>query len=183
MAPTAKRILVGLVGAPHGVRGEVRVKSYTEIPTAIGRYRPLLLEDGRSVEVLGLRALKDDMVVARFASVDTREAASALTNTRLYVDRAVLPTPDEEEFYQADLIGLRVETADGALVGHVLSINNYGAGDLLDVGRAEGGSILVPFTKAFVPVVDVAAGRLEVTAEALVEDEEDAEGPSEDDKP
>lgn len=181
MVSTAKRILVGLVGAPHGVRGEVRVKSYTDTPTAIGRYRPLLLEDGRSIDMLNLRALKDDMVVARFKGVDTREAASALTNTQLYVDRAILPPPDEEEFYQADLIGLRVETDDGALVGHVLSVNSYGAGDLLDVGRQDGGGVLVPFTKAFVPVVDVAAGRLVVTAEALVED--DADGPSDDERP
>jgi 16S rRNA processing protein RimM len=172
-----KPILVGVIGAPHGIRGEVRVKSYTATPGAIASYRPLMTEDGRrSLVMLGLRPVKDDMVVARFDGVTTREAAAALTNTRLYVDRAVLPQPDEEEFYHADLVGLRAESAEGVLIGRIASLANYGAGDLLEIQPEAGETILVPFTKAFVPVVDLAGGRVIISDEALVEDdlEEDA---------
>lgn len=173
-----QRILVGVVGAPHGIKGEVRVKSFTSTPSAIGSYGPLATDNGRPLTTLGVRPVKDDMVVARFEGVSTREAAAALTNTRLYVDRAVLPATDEEEFYHADLIGLRAETTDGAGLGRVVAIENFGAGDLLEIAPDEGETILVAFTKAFVPTIDLAGGRVIVSAEALTPTDPSAEAPT-----
>lgn len=172
-----QRVLVGVVGAPHGVQGECRVKTYTEEPAAIGRYRPLTTADGRTrFAITKLRPLKGDMVVARFEGVATREAAAALTNTKLFVDRALLPQVEDEEFYHADLIGLWAETDAGVRLGQVVAVPNYGAGDLLEI-RTEGAeTLLVAFTRAFVPTVDVAGGRLVVSAEALLGAEDEAEG-------
>ena len=168
------QILVGVIGAPHGVRGEVRLKSYTGDPTAIGRYRPLMTADGRTgLTIAGLRPVKDDIVVARFEGVTTREAAAALTNTRLYVDRSTLPPVEDEEFYHADLIGLWAETQEGVRLGRIGAVLNFGAGDLLDIRPEAGDAILVAFTKAFVPTVDLAGGRVVVSAAALLEAEVD----------
>jgi 16S rRNA processing protein RimM len=173
-----RRILVGVVGAPHGVRGEMRLKSFTEVPTAIGRYRPLLSEDGRqSFTILAVRPVKDDMVVARFEGVADREAAAALTNTRLYVERSQLPPAEEEEFYHADLIGLRAETAAGVDLGRITAVLNFGAGDLLEIQPAEGETRLVAFTKAFVPVIDLPGRRVVVDESALAAEEPD-DGPA-----
>ena len=150
-----RRILVGVIGAAQGVKGEVRVKSFTGDPVAIANYGPLSAEDRRRVfEIVALRPVKDDMVVVRFSGVPDRDAAAALTNTRLYVDRARLPAPEEDEFYQVDLIGLSARTENGRELGRVAGIENYGAGDLLEVTRVAGDSILVPFTKDFVPTID-----------------------------
>ena len=171
----AGRILVGTIGAAQGIKGEVRIKSYTGEPTAIGGYGVLFTEDGRrSFKILGLRPIKDDMVVARLEGVGDRDAAAALTGTKLYVARANLPPPDEDEFYQVDLIGLEAQTPDGQALGRVAGIDNYGAGDLLDIVPAAGGAtLLVPFTKAFVPVIDFAARRIVVNPEALGGGEDD----------
>ncbi len=168
-------ILVGVIGAPHGVRGEVRLKSFTERPTAIADYGPLRSEDGRiGVTITSARALKDDLVVARLAGVTTREAAAGLTGVRLTMDRAALPPPEEEEFYHADLIGLAAETEDGLPLGQVTAVVNYGAGDILEIAPHEAGpAVLVAFTRAFVPVVDPAGRRLVVAAAALAGEDED----------
>lgn len=173
------RILVGVIGAAHGIGGELRVKSYTGEPMAIAHYGSLQTEDGlRNLAVAGARRLKDDMLVVRFKGIGDRSSAETLTNTRLYVDRAILPPPEADEFYHADLIGLSVETEAGLPVGHVVAVQNYGAGDLLEVAPPRGESLLIPFSKAFVPIVDVAAGRV-VVADAAVEttpNEPDDEG-------
>lgn len=167
--PDDKRILVGVIGAPHGLRGEVRVKSYTDVPTAIGRYRPLRADRGGvALTVTAVRPVKDDMVVARFEGVTTREAAAALTNTRLYVDRDALPGVEDDEFYHADLIGLDAATAEGNPVGRVAAVLNFGAGDMLEIEVAGGDSLLIPFTRAFVPRVDLATGRVVVAEAALL---------------
>lgn len=163
-----RKILVGVVGAAQGVRGEVRIKSYTGDPKALGSYGPLETDGGRAVlKVLGLRPLKNDMVVARFEGIEDRDAAAALTNTKLYVDRTRLPPPDEEEFYQADLIGLEAITPEGEGIGRVVAVQNFGAGDLLEIAPEVGQTLLVPFTKAFVPVLDFEAGRVVVEPGAL----------------
>ena len=168
------RVLVGVVGAPQGVRGEVRIKSYTGEPRAIGAYGPLATEDGRrTLTVLSLRPLKDDMLVARVAGVDDRDAAAALTNVKLYVDRSRLPPPDADEFYHVDLVGLLAEDEAGAGLGRVAGIANHGAGDILEIVPPAGGeTLLIPFTLAFVPVLDFAAGRLVVARGALLPEEE-----------
>lgn len=171
------RVLVGVVGAAQGVKGEVRIKSYTGEPRAIGDYGPLFTEDGRrSFAILSLRPLKDDMLVAKLDGVTDRTAAAALTNARLYVHRDRLPPPEADEFYHVDLLGLRAEDEEGAVLGRVRGIANHGAGDILEiVPEAGGDTLLVPFTLAFVPVLDVAGGRLVVARGALLsEDEGDA---------
>ena len=173
-------ILVGVAGAPHGVRGELRLKSYTETPMAIAAYPALWAGDPPSqrLRLATARPLKDDMLVVRFEGVDGRDAAQALTNTRLFVARTDLQPTEEDEFYHADLIGLDARGPDGVSIGTVTAVKNFGAGDLLEIAPPRGESFYVPFTRIFVPVVDVRAGRVELAAEALpsAEDEADPEG-------
>jgi 16S rRNA processing protein RimM len=163
-----RKILVGIIGAAHGVKGELRVKTYTAEPRAIGDYGPLTTDDSdTSLTVAALRPLKDDMVVVRFREIRDRNAAEALTNRPLYVDRAALPPPEEEEFYNADLIGLAARTDAGRRLGRVIGVANFGAGDLLEIAPDDGDTLLVPFTKSFVPIVDLAGGGIVVTESAL----------------
>jgi 16S rRNA processing protein RimM len=167
-------VLLGVFGAAHGVRGEVRLKSYTADPAAIASYGPLTNEAGRVFELLAVRPLRDDMLVARVKGISDRTQAEALTNVRLYVPRARLgqAAEDEDEFFHADLIGLKAETADGAPFGIVTALLDFGAGDLLEIQPAAGGpSVLLPFTKAVVPVVDVPGGRVVVAPPAEIEGE------------
>ena len=155
------------IGAPHGVRGEVRLRSFTEDPMALTGYGPLEAEDGsRAFEVEALRPAKS-VLVARFAGVTNRDAAAELRNLKLYVPRARLPEPEDEAYYHRDLIGLVAVDADAAVLGRVSAMQNFGAGDLIEIAPAAGGpSVLLPFTKAYVPVVDIPAGR--VVLERLV---------------
>ena len=173
--PTS-RILVGIFGAPHGVRGEVRLKSFTGDPMAIADYPRLTDESGaRAFRILAARPVKDDMLVVRIEGVSDRSAAEKLTNVSLSLAREDLPPADEEEFYHADLIGLRAETRDGSVLGTVAAVQNFGAGDILDVRPEIGESLLLPFTKKVVPVVDVAGGCVIVELpEEIVVREEDA---------
>jgi 16S rRNA processing protein RimM len=174
-------ILVGVFGAPHGVRGELRLKSYTADPMAIADYAPLTDAAGKRRFVIeAARPVKDDMLVVRVAGIADRDAAAALTNVRLHVPRSVLPPVEEEdEFYQADLVGLRVETSGGEALGVVGAVLDFGAGDILEVTPPGGGTpFLLPFTKATVPVVDIAGGRLVAEPPAETEArEEKADGP------
>ncbi len=157
-------------GAPHGVRGELRLKSFTGDPAAVADYENLQDETGkRSFRIEAARPVKDDMLVVRIAGVRDRDAAAALTNLDLYVDRAALPPADEDEFYHSDLIGLRAELADGALYGTILRVLNFGAGDILEIAPASGDTILLPFTKAAAPSVDIAGGRVIVSPPVEVE--------------
>ena len=166
----SSRILVGRFGAPHGVRGELRLKSFTGDPVAIASYKSLVDETGlRVFRIEAARPVKDDMLVVRVAGVRDRDAAAALTNLDLYVDRAALPPADEDEFYHSDLIGLRAELADGALFGTILRVLNFGAGDILEIAPAAGETILLPFSKAAVPIVDIAGGRVIVSPPVEIE--------------
>ncbi len=165
-----RRIVVGRFGAPHGVRGEVRLQSFTGDPLAVAGYGPLAAADGRSFTLAHVRLVKDNMLVARVAGIATREAAQALTNLELSLDRAALPPPDEDEFYVADLIGLAALEADGTPLGTVVAVPNYGGGDLIEVRPPQGGeSLLYPFTKAVVPTIDLAAGRVTIAPPDEVE--------------
>lgn len=158
-------VQIAVIGAPHGVRGEARVKTFTQDPTSLKAYGPLTLGDGPStLKVAALRLLKDDMVVARFEGVSTREAVEALTGKTLSIPREKLPeSDDDDDFYHADLIGLRAELEDGTYLGDVTAVPNYGANDLLEIRLAgDRRTVLLPFTKAVVPVVDVAGGRVVV---------------------
>ena len=157
----AERVLIAQIGAAHGVRGEVRLKAFTEDPLSVRRYGPLESEDGtRRFEIEAMRPAKDVLVV-RLKGVSDRNAAEALTNVRLFVARERLPKPADDEFYYADLVGLAAETANGAAYGTVKAVHNFGAGDLLEIEPAEGGATtLLPFNEATVPMVDLAGRRV-----------------------
>ena len=157
------RVCLGQIGAAHGVRGEVRLRSFAADPAAIADYGPLETEDGRVLEIEALRPAKDHFV-ARLSGIGDRDAAGALTNTKLYVPRERLPrTEDPDEFYHADLIGLAAVDRAGKTLGTVVAIHNFGAGDLIEVRPQAGGSTeLVPFDTTHVPEVDVASGKIVV---------------------
>jgi len=159
------RVCLGQIGAAHGVRGEVRLRSFTADPAAITRYGPLETEDGRVLEIESLRPAKDHFV-ATLSGVADRHAAAQLTNVKLYVPRERLPDPDEpDEFYHADLIGLAVTDRAGAKRGTVIAVHNFGAGDLIEVRPDAGGKTeLLRFDAMTVPEIDIAAGRLVVDA-------------------
>jgi 16S rRNA processing protein RimM len=157
------RVCLGQIGAAHGVRGEVRLRSFTSDPAAIADYGPLETEDGRVFEIETLRPAKDHFVV-RLSGIRDRDAASALANTKLYVPRERLPeTAEPDEFYHADLVGLAVIDRAGTKLGTVVAIHNFGAGDLIEVRADTGGNTeLVPFDATHVPAVDIAAGKIVV---------------------
>ena len=155
-------ILMGVFGAPQGVRGEVRVKSLTGEPSAIGIYGPLT-NGGRtrSFAFESLRPLKDDMLVARVTGVSTREAAEALKGVEIFARREQLPPPNEDEFYYDDLVGLEAVDAAGGYIGRVVSLVNYGAGDVLEIAPVGGGeTLLLPFTKGVARRIDFDTERI-----------------------
>jgi 16S rRNA processing protein RimM len=161
-------VCVGQIGAPHGLRGEVRLRSFTAEPEAIAAYGPLETEDGRILEIESLRPAKDHFV-ATLSGIGSRDAAEHLANLKLYVPRERLPAlVDTDEFYHADLIGLAVVNKAGEQLGTVLAIYNFGAGDLIEVRiTANGKTELVPFNELNVPSVDIAAGRIVIEPSAL----------------
>lgn len=162
---------MGVFGAPQGLGGEVRVKSLTADPAAIGAYGPLTdKERGRKFAFESVRPLKDDMVVARLAGVSTREAAEALTGLGIFARRDQLPPPNENEFYFDDLVGLEAIDKDGARLGRVVAIMNYGAGDILEIAPAEGSeTLLLPFTRSVAPTIDFDAERIVIAQPFEVE--------------
>jgi 16S rRNA processing protein RimM len=159
------RILLGVIGRPHGVRGLLHVVSHTDDPDALAGYGPL--DDGAGRRFVlrwrnpGVAAVAE-IVEGREVPVADRDAAARLTNTRLYIDRDRLPAPAEDEFYLADLLGLSAQDEAGALLGTVAQVHDYGAGVSLEIARGGAPALLVPFTRAAVPVVDVPAGRITV---------------------
>ncbi len=156
------RICVGAIAGAFGVRGEARIKSFCAEPEAIAGYGPLTTEDGAREFTLSItRAVKEGFA-ARLSGVATREAAQALKGTRLYAPRERLPALAEDEFYHADLIGLTVLDTGGAEIGRVRAIHDHGAGDMLEVTRFGGQMVLIPFTRAAVPTVDLALRRIVV---------------------
>ncbi|MGD9540134.1 ribosome maturation factor RimM [Methylocystis sp.] len=169
--PGKALVLLGRFGAPHGVRGEVRLQSYTSDPLAIAVYDGLTDKLGAcKFKLLSVRPQGKDMLVAKVEGVADRTGAEALNGVELYLPREKLPAPEEEEFYVADLIGLRAETRDGALIGMIVAVRNFGAGDMLEVAPIGGGETLMfPFTRAAVPVVSVTGGR------AVIEPPEEVE--------
>jgi 16S rRNA processing protein RimM len=159
----AERICVAQIGAAHGLRGEVKLKSFTGDPMALSDYGSLTSEDGSaSFEIEALRPGKGHLV-ARFRGIADRAAAERLVNVRLFVPRERLPPLVADEFYHADLIGLSAVKADGTEIGTVVAVHDFGAGDILELApRGSGATIMVPFTAAFVPSVDLARRRIVV---------------------
>jgi 16S rRNA processing protein RimM len=171
--PPVRYVPLGEFGRAVGLKGEIRLKSFTSTPIDIARYNPLLTPEGRSLTLSGVRTLPGtpDMLVARVAGITSRELAETLNRTTIGVPRERLSASEaDDEYLHADLIGLKVEDADGTLLGTVLGISNFGAGDILDIRPARGGpSVLVPFETAFVPDVDVAGGRIVIAGAHLLE--------------
>jgi len=161
-AEERKRVCLGRASGARGLKGEVRVKTFTEDPLSFGAYGTLEDKAGtRTFEVESVAAAKDG-IIARIAGISTREAADALKGTEFYVSRDRLPAADDDgEYYHADLVGLVAVSADGAALGQIVAVQNYGAGDLLEVRPATGGkTVLVPFTENIVPEVDLDGGWL-----------------------
>lgn len=172
------RILVARIGAPHGVRGEVRFFPFTQDPMAVLDYQPLTDKDGRrAVRILSLRPAKDHFV-ARLDGVNDRTAAEAFTQLELFAPRDRLPPEeDEDTFYHADLVGLSVEAEDGTLLGKVSALHDFGAGDILEYLPLESTkSLMVPFTKAAVPVVDIKGRRVVIAPDFVDTGKEEPEG-------
>ena len=162
--PRPDRICVGAIAGSFGVQGEVRLKSFCTDPLAIADYGPLWTEDGtRSFTVKLTRSSVSGGVGARLSGVATKEQADALKGVQLFADRDRLPSLPDDEFYHADLIGLAAQDTGGAELGRVQAVHNHGAGDMLEIaapGRKS--ALLVPFTRAAVPTVDIQAGRIVV---------------------
>ncbi len=157
------RVCVGTIAGAFGVKGEVRLKSYCADPAAIADYAPLHTEDGARSFDLVLTGVVSNGLSARMSGIVTREDAEAARGLRLYADRARLPALEDDEFYHADLIGLTVLDAGGNRLGAVKAVLNHGASDLLEVlGPGMKTPLLLPFTRAVVPTVDIAGGRLVV---------------------
>ena len=158
------RVCMGVVGAPHGVRGAVRIKSFTDAPEAIAGYGALEDESGErrfTLRIIGA-AKGNGMVIAMVSGVADRDRAEALRGLRLYALRAALPPTTEDEFYHADLVGLVAEFEEGEQLGTVIAVHDFGAGDMLEIAQEKSQSVLVPFTRAAVPIVDIARGRVVV---------------------
>jgi 16S rRNA processing protein RimM len=168
------RILLGRIAGAHGIRGEVLIKTFTAAPENIGAYGPLSDETGtRTFKLKSARATPKG-VVARLQGVDDRNGAEALRGIALYIERDRLPEAAEDEFYHADLVGLTAVDGDGKPVGEIVAVQNYGAGDLLEIRLAGSSKTeLVPFTDAAVPQVDVAARRVVVLMPGTDETEEE----------
>jgi 16S rRNA processing protein RimM len=156
------RICLGIITGAHGIKGWVRVKSFTADPEAIADYGPLSDESGARRFALELVGAQKGVLLARIKGVDDRNAAERLKGLRLYVRRAALPPPEDDEFYEADLIGLTATREDGALFGTIRAVNDFGAGASLEIEDPSGKMVLVPFTNAAVPVVDIANKRVVV---------------------
>lgn len=158
---TDKLVLIGKVTGAFGVQGELRIAAYTETPLALINYRVLLRENGEPVlTLISGRSFKGG-VIARAKEVADKTAADKLRGLKLFAPRSALPPVEEDEFYLADLIGLKVETADGTAIGKVKAVQNFGAGDLLEIEEGPGRkSWYLPFTREAAPVVDIEGGRI-----------------------
>jgi 16S rRNA processing protein RimM len=167
-----RRILMGVVGRPHGVRGLVHVHSYTADPADLSNYGALFDDKGQSWSVrwrsAGIAELRD----ASGKPLADRNAAEALVNLRLHIDRDRLPAPDEEEYYLADLVGLAARDEAGQEIGQVALVHDYGAGASLEISRPNAAPLLVPFTRWAVPLVDIAGGFITIVPPAEIAGEE-----------
>ena len=172
----AAPICVARIGAAHGVRGAVKLWTFTEDPLAVRDYGPLMTKDGaRQFEVAHVREAKDHLV-ATFKGVATREDAERLNGIELYIARDKLPATDDDEYYHADLIGLAAVTTSEQPLGKVIAIHNFGAGDIIEIAPTSGPTMLLPFTNAVVPTVDLAGGRVVIELPQEIEGDDQVEG-------
>lgn len=165
----AALVCVARIGAAHGVRGEVRLWPFTEDPLAVTQYGPLTTKDGaRSFEVVRAREAKDHLV-ATLKGVTTRDEAERINGLELYIARDKLPPTDDDEYYHADLIGLRAVNAAGEDLGKVVAMHNFGAGDIIEIATFKGPSLMLPFSNAVVPAVDITGGTVTIEMPAEIE--------------
>ena len=168
------QICIARIGAPHGVRGAVKLWTFTEDPLAVQAYGPLVTKDGaRSFEVATAREAKDHLV-ATLKGIATREDAERLNGIELFIAREKLPETDEDEYYHADLIGLAAVNAANEPLGRVTAIHNFGAGDIIEIAPPHGATMLLPFTNAVVPTVDLAGGRVVIELPQEIEGDDPA---------
>ena len=173
----AARICVARIGAAHGVRGAVKLWTFTEDPFAVKEYGPLSTKDGaRQFELASVREAKDHLVVT-FKDVATRDEAERLNGVELYIPREKLPATEDDEYYHADLIGLDAVTTADEPLGRVVAIHNFGAGDLIEIAPPTGTTILLPFSNAVVPTVDISGGRVVIELPKEIEGDGDGETP------
>lgn len=159
---TSSKICVGRFIGPHGVRGQVKLHSFTDDPEVIFDYAPLTDETGAREFQLTPRGVGKDHYIVSVKGVTTREAAEELKGTRLYLDRDALPEGDEGEYYYVDLIGLKAKEGPDKIIGEVIAVHDHGAGAFLEIQPEQGKSFMMPFKDAFVPVVDIAGGFVEL---------------------
>ena len=152
--PPQNPILLGVVGGAHGIKGEVRIKSFTEDPTDIKAYGPLFDAKGNKYTIRTARIQKN-VVVVTINEISDRNGAELLNGTELFVDRSALPEDDEDEFYQSDIVGMAVESVDGAAIGTVIAFHDFGAGEVIEIKPERGPSVMIPFSEAAVPDIDV----------------------------
>jgi len=168
------QICVARIGAAHGVRGQVKLWTFTEDPFAVTRYGPLSTKDGaRQFEVTQAREAKG-FLVATLKGITTRNDAERLNGVDLYIARDKLPATDAHEYYHADLIGLAAVTTAGDALGRVVAIHNFGAGDIVEIAPPTGPTLLLPFSNAVVPIVDIAGGRVVIELPAEIEGDDPA---------
>ena len=172
------QVCVARIGAAHGVRGAVKLWTFTEDPLAVTRYGPLTTSDGaRQFEIANVREAKDHLV-ATFKGVASRNDAEKLNGIELYVAREKLPATDDDEYYHADLIGLAAATTGGAPLGKVIAIHNFGAGDIIEIAPPAGSTMLLPFSNAVVPTVDLKGGRVLIELPQEIEGEIEGNDPT-----
>lgn len=159
---TSERVRVGRITAAHGVRGEVKIRCFTEVPEDVGGYGPLHDAHGRRYTLAGIRPAKGPFVVARIEGVADRNAAETLVGRDLFVPRDRLPPPEEDEWYYSDLIGLTAVEPDGERLGRVIAVHDFGAGDLVEIAPPSGKPFMVPFTGQCVPDINLAEGTITV---------------------
>jgi 16S rRNA processing protein RimM len=168
----AAPVCVARIGAAHGVRGAVKLWTFTEDPLAVQSYGLLMTKDGaRQFEIANVREAKDHLV-ATFKGIATRNDAEKLNGIELYVPREKLPATDDGEYYHADLIGLAAVNAADEPLGRIIAIHNFGAGDIIEIAPPKGATMLLPFTNAVVPTVDIAGGRVVIELPREIEGEE-----------
>jgi 16S rRNA processing protein RimM len=166
------QVCVARIGAAHGVRGAVKLWTFTEDPLAVKRYGPLMTKDGaRQFEVTHAREAKGHLV-ATLKGIATRDEAERLNGIELYIARERLPATDDDEYYHADLIGLAAVTSANEPLGRVIAIHNFGAGDIIEIAPPQGATMLLPFTNAVVPAVDLANGRVVIELPDEIEGED-----------
>ena len=170
------RICVARIGAAHGVRGQVKLWTFTEDPLAVKRYGPLASKDGaRQFEVTQAREAKGHLI-ATLKGVATRDEAERLNGVELYIARERLPATAADEYYHADLVGLAAVNGAGDPLGRVVAIHNFGAGDIIEIAPTHGTTLLLPFTNAVVPSIDLARGRLTIELPAEIDGDDPTDG-------